>query len=105
MIASPARFCFNSKTRAGVRKGKAGLSWKAARLLPGGTLPVNTGGGLLSCYHLADLTGFAEAVRQLRGEAGARQIPNCDVAMSTGHGGELLAPGMCSIHSCTLLGR
>jgi hypothetical protein len=27
------------------------------------------------------------------------------VAMSTGHGGELLAPGMCSIHSCTLLGR
>jgi hypothetical protein len=26
--------CFSSKTMAGVRKGKAGLSWKAARLLP-----------------------------------------------------------------------
>jgi acetyl-CoA acetyltransferase len=87
------------------KKGEGGPFVESGAIAPGGTIPVNTGGGLLSCYHLADLTGFAEAVRQLRGEGGARQIPNCDVAMSTGHGGELLAPGMCSIHSCTLLGR
>jgi len=87
------------------KKGEGGPFVESGAIAPGGTIPINTGGGLLSCYHLADLTGFAEAVRQLRGEAGARQIPTCDVAMSTGHGGELLAPGMCSIHSCTLLGR
>ena len=66
---------------------------------------VNTGGGLLSCYHLGDLTGMAESIRQLRGEAGERQIKDCDVVLTTGHGGELVSPGMCSIHTSTLLGR
>jgi hypothetical protein len=74
-------------------------------MAPGGTIPVNTSGGLLSCYHLGDLTGMAESIRQLRGEAGERQIADCNVVMATGHGGELLSPGMCSIHACTLLGR
>jgi len=60
---------------------------------------------LLSCYHLGDLTGMAEAIRQVRGEAGERQIEDCNVVLTTGHGGELISPGMCSIHSCTLLGR
>jgi len=86
-------------------KGEGGAFVEAGNIGPGGTVPVNTGGGLLSCYHLGDLTGFAEAVRQLRGECGERQIDNCEVAMSTGHGGELVSPGMCSIHSCTLLGK
>ena len=72
---------------------------------PGGSIPVNTGGGLLSCYHLGDLTGMAESIRQLRGEAGERQIKDCDVVLTTGHGGELISPGMCSIHTSTLLGR
>jgi hypothetical protein len=48
---------------------------------------------------------MAEAIRQVRGEAGERQIADCDVVLATGHGGELISPGMCSIHSCTLLGR
>ena len=30
---------------------------------------------------------------------------DCDVALTTGHGGELVSPGMCSIHTSTLLGR
>ncbi|MGH7847447.1 MAG: thiolase family protein [Candidatus Binatia bacterium] len=87
------------------KKGEGGPFVASGVIGPGGSIPVNTGGGLLSCYHLADLTGFAEAARQIRAEAGERQIRDCDVAMSTGHGGEMLAPGMCSIHSCTLLGR
>lgn len=84
-------------------KGEGGSFVGEGNIGPGGTIPVNTGGGLLSCYHLGDLTGWAEAVRQLRGEAGDRQVRDCHVALSTGHGGELLSPGMCSIHTSTVL--
>ena len=87
------------------KKGEGGAFVAAGNIAPGGTIPINTSGGLLSCYHLGDLTGLAEAVRQIRGEAGERQIPDCNIAMTTGHGGELVSPGMCSIHTCTLLGR
>ena len=87
------------------KKGEGGAFVESAAIGPGGSIPVNTGGGLLSCYHLGDLTGMAEAIRQLRGQAGERQINDCNVVLTTGHGGELLSPGMCSIHTCTLLGR
>ncbi len=87
------------------KKGEGGPFVAAGNIGPGGTVPINTSGGLLSCYHLGDLTGLAESVRQLRGEAGERQIQDCDIVMTTGHGGELVSPGMCSIHTCTLLGR
>jgi acetyl-CoA acetyltransferase len=87
------------------KKGEGGAFVESGAIAPGGSIPVNTSGGLLSCYHLGDLTGMAEAIRQLRGEAGERQIEDCDVVMTTGHGGELISPGMCSIHTCTLLGR
>jgi acetyl-CoA acetyltransferase len=86
-------------------KGEGGKFVAEGNIGPGGSIPVNTGGGLLSCYHLGDLTGFAEAVRQLRGEAGQRQVGGCEVALTTGHGGELVSPGMCSIHTTTLLGK
>ena len=86
-------------------KGEGGAFVESGAIGPGGSIPVNTGGGLLSCYHLGDLTGFAEAVHQLRREAGARQLEDCSIAISTGHGGEVVSPGMCSIHSCTVLGR
>jgi acetyl-CoA acetyltransferase len=87
------------------KKGEGGPFVESGAIAPGGSIPVNTSGGLLSCYHLGDLTGMAEAIRQIRGEAGERQIADCDVVMTTGHGGELISPGMCSIHTCTLLGR
>jgi acetyl-CoA acetyltransferase len=87
------------------KKGEGGPFLETGATAPGGAIPVNTGGGLLSCYHLGDLTGMAEAIRQLRSEAAERQIPDCNVVLATGHGGELVSPGMCSIHTCTLLGR
>jgi len=87
------------------KKGEGGAFVESGATGSGGSIPVNTGGGLLSCYHLGDLTGMAEAIRQLRGEAGERQVEDCNVVLATGHGGELLSPGMCSIHTCTLLGR
>jgi acetyl-CoA acetyltransferase len=86
-------------------RGEGGPFVAEGHIGPDGDTPVNTSGGLLSAYHFGDLTGIHEAVAQLRGEAGERQIRNCEVAISTGHGGELLSPGMCSIHTTLVLGR
>jgi acetyl-CoA acetyltransferase len=85
-------------------KGEGGPFVADGHIGPDGDIPVNTSGGLLAAYHFGDLTGLSEAVLQLRGEAGARQVPNCHVALVTGHGGEVLSPGMCSIHSSLILG-
>ncbi len=86
-------------------KGEGGAFVEAGHIGPGGDVAVNTGGGLLSAYHYGDLTGLHEAVLQLRGEAGERQLANARVGLVTGHGGELLSPGMCSIHTSLVLGN
>jgi len=54
---------------------------------PGGSLPLNTTGGQLAEGRLHGLSGLAEAVCQLRGDAGARQVPHARhavVAVSAG---------------------
>ena len=56
----------------------------------GGKLPVNTSGGLLARGHPIGATGLAqivEAVTQLRGTAGARQVPRARVALTQNAGG------------------
>jgi acetyl-CoA acetyltransferase len=58
------------------------------RIALGGDLPLNTWGGQLSGGRLHAAFGhFAEAVRQLRGEAKGRQVPNAEVAVVTSAGG------------------
>ncbi|RPI46613.1 MAG: thiolase family protein [Betaproteobacteria bacterium] len=64
-----------------------------------GSLPTTTHGGLLSAGHPGLGGGFfhvLEAVRQLRGEAGARQVEGAEIALAHGNGGAI------AIH-CTLI--
>ena len=86
-------------------KGEGGRWASEGHMGPGGDHPINTGGGLLSAYHNGDMTGLAEGIRQLRGECGERQVPDARLAVCSGHGGELVGPGLCSIHTTTVLGR
>jgi acetyl-CoA acetyltransferase len=51
-----------------------------------GLIPTNTGGGQLSAYYTTGFTGIAEAIMQLRGTAGAGQLPGVSTALVSGHG-------------------
>jgi acetyl-CoA acetyltransferase len=72
-------------------KGEGGAFVEGGRIAPGGALPVNTNGGGLSCCHpgMYGLFTLVESVRQLRGEAGARQVPGAGLALAHGNGGVL----------------
>lgn len=53
----------------------------------GAKCPVNTNGGHLSQGHLAGFLHLTEAVRQLRGDAGERQVPDAEHVLVAGSGG------------------
>jgi acetyl-CoA acetyltransferase len=73
-------------------KGGFGAFVEAHDLSPTGDVPVNPHGGQLGCGQ-ADLAGgmghVVEAVRQLRGSAGERQVPDAELALVTGNGATL----------------
>jgi acetyl-CoA acetyltransferase len=82
-------------------KGEGGAFVEKGRLLvAGGELPVNTDGGGLSAQHpgMRGLFLLVEAVRQLRGEAGARQVRKRggrlpELAVASGTGGWFCSSG------------
>jgi acetyl-CoA acetyltransferase len=68
-------------------KGEAAALVASGATAIGGRIPVNTHGGHLSEGYVHGLNHVAEAVSQLRGAAGARQIEGAEVALSTGQPG------------------
>ena len=77
------------------RRGEGVHFFADGRSTPGGKLPINTNGGGLSYTHsgMYGIFPIIEATRQLRGECGARQVPNCKVSLVNGMGGMLSAAG------------
>jgi acetyl-CoA acetyltransferase len=81
-------------------KGEGGQFVEKGRLTVGGELPVNTDGGGLSAQHpgMRGLFLLVEAVRQLRGEAGERQVRKAggrlpELAVASGTGGWFCSSG------------
>jgi acetyl-CoA C-acetyltransferase len=65
--------------------GQAGRMLEAGEFNPGGALPVNVSGGHLGCgytHEMAGLRSVLEAVLQLRGTAGERQLPGVRVGLA-----------------------
>jgi acetyl-CoA acetyltransferase len=81
------------------KRGEGGAFFQEGHAQIGGKLPVNTHGGMLSHAHAGaagGLFGIVEAVRQLRGGLGTRQVEGAEVALVHNEGGIL------SSH-CTLI--
>jgi acetyl-CoA acetyltransferase len=71
------------------RKGEIGPFLAARRMTHDGDFPLNTGGGQLSCGQTGGgggMIGLTEAARQLRGEAGARQVAGARRGLVSGYG-------------------
>jgi acetyl-CoA acetyltransferase len=80
-----------------VAKGEAGAAFAEGRFGMEGAMPVNTHGGLLSHGHPARAGGIGnviEAVVQLRGDGGARQVAGAKLALAHGMGGVFATHGV-----------
>lgn len=79
-------------------KGEIGDFFRSGEGLIGGKLPINTGGGLLSEAYIHGVNNIVEAVIQLRGDAGSRQVKDAQVGLVT-------AGGAATSGSALILGR
>jgi acetyl-CoA acetyltransferase len=76
-------------------KGEGGRFVQGGTLSLGNKLPLNTdGGGLSSCHPgMRGIFLLIEATRQLRGQGGEAQVPDCELALACGSGGWLSCIG------------
>jgi len=82
--------------------GTAGRFVQSGATDPGGSLPMNTGGGLLSFGHTGEASGMSvllEGVRQVMGQAGPNQVEKASTALVHVYG------GMMYEHATLILGR
>jgi acetyl-CoA acetyltransferase len=86
-------------------KGEGGAFVSSGAIAPGGSLPVNTNGGGLSCNHpgMYGLFTIIEAVEQLRGTCGARQIEGAEMALAHANGGVLSSQGTAILGSAATI--
>lgn len=84
------------------KPGESGAFVQSGAIDPGGSLPVNTNGGLLSFGHTGEASGMSlivEAARQVMGQAGANQLERAAAAFVHCYG------GMMYEHASLILGR
>ena len=84
------------------KKGEGGAFIESGASAVDGELPMNTNGGLLSYCHPGNpgsMFGLTEAVYQLRGESGPRQVSGAETALVHGQG------GIMSSHATLILGQ
>ncbi|HET9078279.1 MAG TPA: thiolase family protein [Acidimicrobiales bacterium] len=79
-------------------KGEGGPFVSSGAIGPDGGVKLNTGGGQLSAYYMWGMTPLSEAVIQIRGDGGDRQVHPHDIALVSGNGGIL------DHHSTVVLG-
>jgi acetyl-CoA acetyltransferase len=67
-------------------RGGGGKLFADGHTFPGGRIPINTSGGHMSGAYIPGANLVVEAVRQLRRERGAAQVPNAEIAAVAGIG-------------------
>ncbi len=79
--------------------GGAGDFVQSGATSPGGSLPVNTGGGHLSGYYLQGATPVSEAIMQIRQQATGWQLDTLNHMLVTGYGGRM------QFHAALIMGQ
>ncbi len=85
------------------QRGEGGPFAASGAIRPHGRIPTNTGGGHLSGFYATGFTPLSEGVLQARGTAPTNQIPDAEVVLVSGSGGNGGINGSAA-HATLLLG-